>query len=167
MNNTNNLKRDLAEVGIGIKVCEDYGRGSVLELDLQPKYKYSKDDLKRDLDEVGIGNKVSEDYGRGSVLELDLQPKYKFYVSESNISPCFWNVTKNVMDSLVKNNEDFALVLMDTENSQVYIYDKKKALVLLSNSSYEKKYGNYRITDYDVTNPVKHNSFFEFLTTLQ
>lgn len=127
---------------------------------------YSKNDLVRDLKQAGIQNEVSQDYGRGSVIELDLQPKYKFYVALSNISPCFWNVTKNVIEDLVNNKEDFALVLMDSQNNQVYVYDSKNALNLLSQVSYEKAYGNYRITDYDVTNPIKDNDFYEFLTTL-
>ncbi|MBN1062369.1 hypothetical protein DVV95_11145 [Clostridium botulinum] len=127
---------------------------------------YNKDDLLTDLKKAGISNRVSHDYGCGTVIELDLQPKYMFYVAQSNISPCFFNATKNVIDALVSDNKDFALVLMDTQNNQLYIYDVKQALNLLSHVSYEKTYNNYRINKKDLFNPIDYETFYEFLTTL-
>lgn len=130
---------------------------------------YSKEHLLKDLQQLKIQNGISQIYGRGGVIELNLQPKYKLIVAESNISPkysCFWGVTKNVVDNLSKDKEDFALVLMDTRNNQVYVYDKKEAKKLLSRVSFEKVYGNYRITENDVENPISYNTFYEFLETL-
>lgn len=130
---------------------------------------YSKKDLLKDLDQLGISNKISEIYGCGAVVELDVEPKYKLIVAQSNIAeknPCFWGVTRNVVDALIKNKEDFALMLMDTKNNQVYVKDKNSALKLLSRVSVEKVYKNYKITENDVSNPISYTSLYEVLENL-
>lgn len=123
---------------------------------------YNKNHLLKDLRIAGMNAQTCTSYGKGAVIQLDLQPEYRLYVAQSNIGPCFWNVTRQVIDDMVSNKEDFGLVLMDTRNDQVYFYDKQQALTLLAKSSHTKKYGNYRITSYNVANPVNKFSLFEF-----
>lgn len=127
---------------------------------------YNKNDLINDLRNIGILKGVSDIYGRGSVIELDVEPKYSLYVAESNISPCFFNVTKNVINKIVDDDKDFCLILMDNRGNKLYAYDQKCTMQLLSKVSYEKVYGNYRVTEKDLYNPITYENFYEFLTTL-
>lgn len=130
---------------------------------------YNRNHLKKDVKQMGKLLGVSKIYGRGSVITLNLNPRYNLVVAESNIAPdyeCFWGVTRNVIESLERDHEDYALVLMDTQNEQVYVYDSEKAKQLLSKASYDKKSGNYKIHERQVTNPIKYYTFYEFLDTL-
>lgn len=131
---------------------------------------YNKNDLIKDIEQQGKLLGISRTYGKGSVIVMNLNPRYYLVVAESNIAPdyeCFWGVTRNVIENLEKDNRDYALVLMDTQNEQVYVYDSEKAKQLLSKASYEKKSGNYRIKGSEVSNPINYNTFYEFLDTLE
>lgn len=130
---------------------------------------YNKASLIKDLKAQGIFKGISKEYGRDSVIELkgEADSGYMFYIAESNIENCFFNTTRSVIDKLIANNQDFALIFMDVLKERLYVYDKCRTLKLLSTVSCERKYGNYKIVESDLENPIDYISFCEFIDSLR
>lgn len=126
---------------------------------------YSKEDLIRDIEKAGVKVTISNSYGKGAVLELNLKQEYKFVVATSSIyNDEFYGITYNVIKELDKDNNDYALVLVNTLCGNIWIYDYISAKKLLTAVSQDVNH-NYKILkkDLDPNRMLTPQAFFEFV----
>lgn len=95
----------------------------------------------------------------------EIRGNKKFYIL-CKLHICQIHSNSSVIDELIRDDVDFALAFIDGISEEIYIYDRNKSIEFLKNASVEKKTGDYRITKYDVDNPINLVSFCEFIDSL-